>query len=431
MITRAAGRAATVDYTITDLTDQRFLQTQLRQAQKMEAIGRLAGGVAHDFNNLLTAILGYCDLVLADLPTASRMAADVCQIQAAGERARDLTQQLLAFSRKQVTRPQVVNLQSALARFGGLIPRLLGERIEVKTHVPPDLWNVLVDPSQLEQILLNLTVNSSDAMPEGGRLTIETHNVELDAEYAGLHRPSVVPGQYVLLTVSDTGAGMSAAVQSHAFEPFFTTKAAGKGTGLGLSTVYGIVKQSRGYIWIYSEEGHGTAFKIYFPRVSAQERLPEPVKEEQDGRGSETVLVVEDEEAVRSLAEVVLQRNGYQVIAARNAADALAIVTSGRKVDLVLTDVMMPHMSGPQLARQLHDTRPEIAVLYMSGYTASTIVDQGLIETGSAFLSKPFSSASLALAVRSVLDGHPNSAAPTRSERRTPGSPVATRARVP
>ena len=398
MITRAAGRPPTVDCTLTDLTDRRFLQTQLRQAQKMEAIGQLAGGVAHDFNNLLTAILGYCDLVLADLPAASRMAADVCQIQAAGERARDLTQQLLAFSRKQATRPQVVNLKSALGRFGGLVPRLLGEHIQVTTHVPPDLWNVLVDPSQLEQILLNLTVNSSDAMAEGGRLTIETHNVELDAEYAGLHRPSVTPGQYVLLAVSDTGAGMSAAVQSHAFEPFFTTKPPGKGTGLGLSTVYGIVKQSRGYIWIYSEEGHGTTFKIYFPRIIAQERLPEPVSKEQDGRGSETVLLVEDEDAVRSLAEVVLQRNGYQVISARNASDALTIVTSGRKVDVVVTDVMMPNMSGPQLARQLHEIRPEIMVLYMSGYTANAIVDQGLIETGSAFLSKPFSSTSLALA---------------------------------
>ena len=215
------------------------------------------------------------------------------------------------------------------------------------------------------------------------------------------------------------------------FEPFFTTKPPGKGTGLGLSTVYGIVKQSRGYIWIYSEEGHGTTFKIYFPRVIAQERLPEPVSKEQDGRGSETVLLVEDEDAVRSLAEVVLQRNGYQVISARNASDALTIVTSGRKVDVVVTDVMMPNMSGPQLARRLHEIRPEIMVLYMSGYTANAIVDQGLIETGSAFLSKPFSSTSLALAVRSVLDGHPNNEAPARSRPRTPGLPAARPVKVP
>ncbi len=427
VITRPAGSPATIDCTLLDLTERRFLQAQLRQAQKMEAIGQLAGGVAHDFNNLLTAILGYCDLVLVDLPATSRMASDVGQIQAAGQRARDLTQQLLAFSRKQVMHPHVVNLRSALTRFGGLVPRLLGEHIQVTTAVPPDLWNVLIDPSQMEQILLNLSVNASDAMPEGGRLAIETQNVELDADYARLH-PSAAPGQYVLLSVSDTGSGMCPAVQARAFEPFFTTKPIGKGTGLGLSTVYGIVKQCHGHVWIYSEEGHGTTFKIYFPRVTAQERLPEPALIEADGRGAETVLLVEDEDAVRELAEVVLERSGYQVITARTAADALAIAsTPGRTFDVLVTDVMMPNMTGPQLARRLRELRPELNVLFMSGYTANAILDQGLLETGVPFLSKPFSPTSLALAVRAVLDGLPTHEIPASAASRKPGEGPRTR----
>jgi two-component system, cell cycle sensor histidine kinase and response regulator CckA len=430
VVTRGAGRPSTVDCTLTDLTDRRFLQAQLRQAQKMEAIGQLAGGVAHDFNNLLTAILGYCDLVLADLPATSRMAGDVSQIQAAGERARDLTQQLLAFSRKQVMHPHVVNMRSALTRFSGLVPRLLGEHIQVTTQVSPDLWNVLIDPSQLEQILLNLAVNASDAMPEGGRLAIEAHNVQIDAGYARLHPCCVPMGQYVMLAVSDTGSGMSTAVQAHAFEPFFTTKPVGKGTGLGLSTVYGIVKQGNGYIWIYSEEGHGTTFKIYFPRVTAQERPQELAPKELDGRGTETVLLVEDEDAVRALAEVVLERNGYQVITARTAADAIGIAsTAGRKFDVLVTDVMMPNMSGPQLERRLRELLPDLRVLFMSGYTANAIVDQGLLETGAPFLSKPFSPTSLALAVRAVLDGHPTNEIPNPSPPRKP--PVRSRTGQP
>jgi PAS domain S-box-containing protein len=422
VIGRPAGSPATIDCTLLDLTERRFLQAQLRQAQKMEAIGQLAGGVAHDFNNLLTAILGYCDLVLVDLPATSRMASDVGQIQAAGERARDLTQQLLAFSRKQVMHPHVVNLRSALARFGGLVPRLLGEHIQVTTQGPPDLWNVLIDPSQMEQILLNLAVNASDAMPEGGCLAIETQNVELDADYARLHA-SAAPGQYVLLSVSDTGSGMCPAVQARAFEPFFTTKPLGKGTGLGLSTVYGIVKQCHGHVWIYSEEGHGTTFKIYFPRVNAQEPPQEPLPIEADGRGSETVLLVEDEDAVRELAEVVLGRNGYQVITARTATAALTIAsTPGRTFDVLVTDVMMPNMTGPQLARRLREVRPELNVLFMSGYTATSILDQGLLEAGAPFLSKPFSPTSLALAVRAVLDGKPTSEIPAPGASRKPGA---------
>jgi two-component system cell cycle sensor histidine kinase/response regulator CckA len=420
-VSHAAGnRPATVDCTLIDLTDRRFLQAQLRQAQKMEALGRLAGGVAHDFNNLLTAILGYCELVLIDLPTGSRMAVDVGHIQAAGERARDLTQQLLVFSRKQALRPDVVNIRTALARFDGLVPRLLGEHIQVTTHVPPDLWNVRIDPSQLEQILLNLAVNASDAMPRGGRLTMETHNVELDAQYVRLH-PVVIPGQYVLLVMSDTGSGMSPAVRAHAFEPFFTTKPVGKGTGLGLSTVYGIVKQNGGYIWIYSEEGHGTSFKIFLPRVDAQEQPKEPAAKEAEGRGTETVLLVEDEDAVRALAQVVLERNGYEVLSARTAAEAIGIAGSeGRLIHVLLTDVVMPLMSGPELARRLREIRPGLNVLFMSGYTANAIVDQGLLESGAPFLSKPFSPSSLALAVRGVLDGHSNATIPESSERGTP-----------
>jgi PAS domain S-box-containing protein len=430
VVSRDGERPAIVDCTLVDLTDRRFLQAQLRQAQKMEAIGQLAGGVAHDFNNLLTAILGYCDLVLADLPATSRMASDVGQIQAAGERARDLTQQLLAFSRKQVTHPQVVNIRSAVARFDGLVPRLLGEHVQVTTQVPADLWNVRVDPSQVEQILLNLAVNASDAMPEGGCLAIETRNVELDAEYTRGHPCCIPTGQYVMLAVSDTGTGMSPAVQTHAFEPFFTTKPIGKGTGLGLSTVYGIVKQSSGYIWVYSEEGHGTTFKIYFPRVNAEERPQEMAEKELDGSGTETVLLVEDEEGVRALAEVVLERNGYKVLLARTAADAITIAsTPGRTFDLLVTDVMMPKMSGPQLARRLRELRPDLKVLFMSGYTANAIVDQRLLEPGAPFLSKPFSPTSLALAVRSVLDGRPNGEIPKRSGPDTAAVP--SRARKP
>ena len=417
VVSRDGERPAIVDCTLVDLTDRRFLQAQLRQAQKMEAIGQLAGGVAHDFNNLLTAILGYCDLVLADLPATSRMAGDVGQIQAAGERARDLTQQLLAFSRKQVTHPQVVNIRSAVARFDGLVPRLLGEHIQVTTQVPPDLWNVRVDPSQIEQILLNLAVNASDAMPEGGRLAIETRNVELDAEYTRGHPCCIPTGQYVMLAVSDTGAGMSPAVQAHAFEPFFTTKPIGKGTGLGLSTVYGIVKQSSGYIWIYSEEGHGTTFKIYFPRVDAQERPQETAEKQLDGtrhrnraargrRGSRS-------RACRGRARTQrLSRSSSRAPQRRRSTIAS---TPGRTFDVLVTDVMMPNMSGPQLARRLRELRPDLNVLFMSGYTANAIVDQGLLEPGAPFLSKPFSPTSLALAVRSVLDGHPNSEIPKRS----------------
>jgi two-component system cell cycle sensor histidine kinase/response regulator CckA len=415
----AGGRPATVDCTLIDLTDRRFLQAQLRQAQKMEALGQLAGGVAHDFNNLLTAILGYCDLVLVDLPAGSRMAGDVGQIQAAGERARDLTQQLLTFSRKQTLRPDVLNIRTALARFDGLVPRLLGEHIQVSTHVATDLWNVRIDPSQLEQILLNLAVNASDAMPQGGRLTIETHNVELDLEYGRLHPCCVPLGPYVMLAMSDTGTGMSAAVRAHAFDPFFTTKPVGKGTGLGLSTVYAIVKQNGGYVWIYSEEGHGTSFKIYFPRVAAEETRHEPAPSEEIGRGSETVLLVEDEEAVRALAQVVLERSGYEVLSASNGAEAIGIAASeDRPIHVLLSDVVMPLMSGAQLARRLREMRPELDVLFMSGYTANAIVDQGLLEAGAPFLSKPFSPTSLTLAVRSVLDGNPDIRIPRASEQR-------------
>jgi len=323
----------------------------------------------------------------------------------------------------------VVNIRSAVARFDGLVPRLLGEHVQVTTQVPSDLWNVRVDPSQVEQILLNLAVNASDAMPEGGCLAIETRNVELDAEYTRGHPCCIPTGQYVMLAVSDTGTGMSPAVQTHAFEPFFTTKPIGKGTGLGLSTVYGIVKQSSGYIWIYSEEGHGTTFKIYFPRVNAEERPQEIAEKQLDGSGTETVLLVEDEEGVRALAEVVLERNGYKVLLARTAADAITIAsTPGRTFDLLVTDVMMPKMSGPQLARRLRELRPDLNVLFMSGYTANAIVDQGLLEPGAPFLSKPFSPTSLALAVRSVLDGRPNSEIPKRSG---PDTAAVPRARKP
>ncbi len=380
-------------------------QDQLRQAQKMEAVGRLAGGVAHDFNNLLTAIMGYSDLLMSGLAEGDPRRGDLEQIKHAADRAASLTRQLLAFSRRQVLQPRVLDLNAVVGSIEKMLQRLIGEDIDLVTVLDPALGRVKADPGQLEQILMNLAVNARDAMPQGGKLTIETTNVELDGAYAGQH-VAVRPGSYVMMAVSDTGCGMDAETRSHLFEPFFTTKEVGKGTGLGLATVYGIVKQSGGSIWAYSEPGRGATFKIYLPRfeesAGAQVVVAPPAK---SVGGSETILLVEDDEAVRSLAGDVLQRHGYTVLEARHGAEALVISERhAGPIALMLTDVVMPGKRGHEVAGQLAAGRPDMKVLYMSGYTDNGIVHQGVLDAGMAFLAKPFTPSALARKVREVLD---------------------------
>jgi len=387
-----------------DVTERRVLERQFLQVQKMEAVGRLAGGVAHDFNNLLTAILGYADLLLDGLPTLSPLRPDLEEIRNAANRAGALTRQLLAFSRKQVLEMRVLDLNELVADMDKMLRRLLGEDIDVLTRLDPALGAVRADAGQLEQVIVNLAVNARDAMPDGGPLTIETRNAELDDAYVREHVP-VQPGRYVMLAVSDTGTGMSAETMSHVFEPFFTTKEAGKGTGLGLATVYGIVKQSGGYVWCYSERGAGTTFKVYLPRVDAPvdqfpARAPLPRTP-----GSETILLVEDEAPLRALTRRLLERHGYTVLEAGSADAALAIAREHvGPIHLLLADVVLPGASGPTLAGELLSRRADLKVLFMSGYTEDAIVHRGVLAPNTAFINKPFSGENLAAKVRDVLD---------------------------
>ena len=392
-----------------DVTDRKQLEAQLRQAQKMEAVGRLAGGIAHDFNNLLMVIQGYTELLLDRLGGEHPLRRNAEQIRDASQRAAGLTRQLLAFSRKQMLDPQVLNIQDVVSEMEKMLRRLIGEDIELATMSPPEPWFVRADRSQIEQVILNLAVNSRDAMPDGGKLTIETSNVELDSSYS---RHAVVePGEYVMLAVSDTGTGMDASTQAHVFEPFFTTKEKGKGTGLGLATVYGIVKQSGGYIWVYSEVGKGATFKVYLPRVSGEEhQAAKKVDVQASKHGCETILLVEDEKGVRDLAREYLAQEGYEVLEAQNANDALKLArTHTGAIQLLFTDVVMAGMSGRQLAEEMQKLRPEIRVLYMSGYTDEAIVNHGLLGRGTVLLQKPFTLSSLALKVRETLDQGSNS----------------------
>jgi len=390
-----------------DVTDRRILEEQVVLSQKMEAIGRLAGGVAHDFNNILTAIGGYTDLLLADLAPDDQRRRDVEEIYRAAERAAALTQQLLAFSRRQVLQPKVINLNALVPEVEKMLRRLIGEDILFATVLPPRLGNVRADPGQLEQVIVNLAVNARDAMPDGGRLTIETRNVELDESYAADH-PSVRPGRYVMLAVTDTGVGMDEETKARIFEPFFTTKVRGKGTGLGLATVYGIVQQTGGHIWPYSERGQGTTMRVYLPRV---DEPADPIERPGDVapetlRGSETILLVEDEAPVRAVTRQLLQRNGYTVLEAPDGPTALALVDGekgSQHVDLLLTDVIMPGMSGRELAEQLKARRPEVRALFMSGYTDDAVVRHGMLEPGLAYLEKPFRPTALLRKVREVL----------------------------
>lgn len=387
-----------------DITEYKRLEAQLLQAQKMEAIGILAGGVAHDFNNLLNVINGYSELILEDCSQDNPIYKDLEQINKAGRRAASLTSQLLAFGRKQVMQPVVLDLNSAIKNMSSLLRRLIREDIEFSTLTQTELGLVNADPGQVQQIVMNLVVNARDAMPQGGKLTVETANVDFDENYI-LKNPIMKQGSYVMLAISDNGVGMDAVTQAHLFEPFFTTKERGKGTGLGLSTVYGIVKQSNGFIWVYSEPGKGSTFKVYFPRVEGKApQTREEIKLATDYRGTETVLIVEDEAAVRSLASRILSERGYRILEAANGMEALSTAREFEgEIHLVLTDVIMPGMSGASLISKLEVDRPGIRALYISGYTDNTIVHHGILDSNVAYLQKPFTVESLTRKVREVL----------------------------
>jgi nitrogen-specific signal transduction histidine kinase/CheY-like chemotaxis protein len=390
---------------IHDITEASHLEQQLRQAQKMEAVGRLAGGIAHDFNNLLSVIIGYCEIAREHLVSEHPVGKHVEQIKKAGERAASLTRQLLAFSRQQVLQPRTLNLNDVINNVSKMLLRVIGEDISLVITPAERLSSVRVDLGQVEQVLMNLAVNARDAMPEGGKIVIETADVELNESYIQLHEP-VIPGSYVMLSISDTGVGMDAATLSRIFEPFFTTKEPNQGTGLGLSTVYGIVKQSRGYIWVYSEVFRGTTFKIYLPSLDQPaESLVSPKAPVIFATGTETILVVEDDEALRKVIVSLLQGSGYMVLEAQNASTAIDIAQRHEgDIALLLSDVIMPGKSGPDLAVEVKRCRPSIKLLYVSGYAGDMIVHQGVLDDGMAFLSKPFSKEALLTKVRAVLD---------------------------
>jgi signal transduction histidine kinase len=390
----------------TDITERKRLERQFFQAQKMEAVGRLAGGVAHDFNNLLTVINGRTHLALQRLGPGHPLAADLDEIGKAGMQATAVTRQLLAFSRRQVLAPRVLDLNAIVAELEPILRRLIGEDVELVTALEPGLRRIEADPTQIQQVVVNLAVNARDAMPHGGTLTLETASVVLDEAYAR-RRIAVRPGAYVMLAVTDSGAGMDPETQARIFEPFFTTKEQGKGTGLGLATVYGIVKQSGGFIWVYSEPGRGSTFKVYLPQqtgdAAAAERLDRSPAVRR--RGHETILLVEDAPMVRALAREVLERSGYVVLEAARGAEALQVsARHAGRIDLLLTDVVMPGMNGRELAERLRAERPGTRILYMSGYTEHAIVHQGVLSSGMQFFPKPFTPDALAEKVREVLD---------------------------
>lgn len=390
----------------TDVTERRNLESQLIQAQKMEGIGRLAGGVAHDFNNLLVVISGCADLARETLAADDPVQYDLREIQQAAGRAANLTRQLLAFARRQVSDPQIINLNDLVSDMDKLLRRLIREDISLITLTSADLWPVRVDPGQIEQVIVNLAVNARDAMPDGGILTIETSNVQLSAEFAREH-VAVAPGPYVMLAVTDTGVGMSEEVKRHAFEPFYTTKGPGQGTGLGLATCYGIVKQHSGTIWLYSEPGRGSSIKIYLPRTEgATIQLPPRNRVEISPHGSETVLLVEDEPAVRALAGRILRSQGYTVLEAGGGEEAQRVAANyeDAPIHLLVTDMVLPEMSGRDIAQHLIHQTPDLKVLFMSGYTDNTVIHLGRLEPGMAFLQKPFTPAALSRKVREILD---------------------------
>jgi PAS domain S-box-containing protein len=387
-----------------DVSDRLRLEEQLRQSQKMDAVGRLAGGIAHDFNNVLSVILSYAETLLLDLPEGEPMRGDVEQIFQAGRRAADLTHQLLMFSRQQVLQPKVVDLNELVQTMTKLLHRILGADVDLVCVPGASLGQIRADPGGVEQVVMNLVINARDAMPTGGKLTVETANVTLDDDFASSHY-GVTAGRYVMLAVSDTGVGMDKATQARIFEPFFTTKEVGKGTGLGLSTAFGIVQQSGGSIWVYSEPGTGTTFKVFLPRIDAAPEVAQAPKVPAAGQGTETILVVEDEPQVRALVKRVLLRAGYRVLEAADGSAALALAAQEpARIDMLLTDVVMPKMSGPQLAKEISRSRPATKVLCMSGYTDDSIVRHGVLAAEIAYLQKPLRPAVLLAKVREVLD---------------------------
>ena len=387
-----------------DITERRHTEEQLRQAQKMEAVGRLAGGIAHDFNNLLIVMDGFAAMVAEELGASHRSQKDLQDIRVAARSAATLTRQLLAFSRQQILQPQILDLNEVLRHVDSLLGRVIGEDITLTMKLSERLGRVSADRGQMEQVIMNLAVNARDAMPAGGRLTIETADVELDATYAAQH-PGATAGRHGMIAVSDTGAGMDATTQKHLFEPFFTTKPAGRGTGLGLATVYGIVKQSRGSIWVYSELGHGTTFKVYLPVADRFEPPATALPADVSAAGVETVLVIEDQPEVRRLIERTLSRRGYAVVAAADGAEALAVAHAhSGPLHVLLTDVVLPGASGREIARQLIAERAQLRVVYMSGYTDDTIVHHGVLEPGLAFIQKPFTGEALLRKLREVMD---------------------------
>jgi PAS domain S-box-containing protein len=399
----ASGRLANFVAVKRDVTNEMRLERQLMQAQKMEAIGRLAGGVAHDFNNLLGVIMGYGEMTRRSLSDDDPVSGKVDQMLRAAERAAGLTRQLLAFSRQQVLQPRVVDLNDIVSNLEKMLRRLIGENVRLETALDPTLGRVKADPGQLEQVLMNLVVNARDAMPDGGSLTIQTVNADLGPGYAERHVP-IPSGPYVMLAVSDTGAGMDAETQTHLFEPFFTTKEMGKGTGLGLSTVYGVVKQSEGFIWCYSEVGVGTTFKIYLPRVDAEVSPLAEFRSAPLRRGSETILLIEDDTALRGLLCETLEEGGYTVLVAGDGAKALEIAREYTgAIPLIVTDVIMPGLDGRQAAEQIQSERPEAEVLFISGYTDDAIARHGVLDPGVRFLSKPFTSNDLLRKVEEAL----------------------------
>jgi len=396
-----------------DVTERRRLEDQVVQAQKLEAVGRLAGSVAHDFNNALTVILSFSSLILDELSPHDPLHADIQAIKQAGERGADLTRQLLTFSRQQVVAPQLVDVSQALRTSEHTLRRLVGENIELVTHLQRGVDLVIVDPGQLDQVIMNLVVNARDAMPEGGRLTLETRNVTLDANYTNEHFGATI-GPHVMIGVSDTGVGMSRETQARIFEPFFTTKEPGKGTGLGLSTVFGIVKRIQGNVWVYSEVGAGTTFKVYLPSAPEPQggrrklvaTTPHSLSEAPANlRGSETILLVEDQEDVRLVTREILRRYGYHVLEARNAGEALLTCERHpRRIQLMLTDVVMPQMGGRELAERVADLRPDMLVMFMSGYTESGVIQHAILESDVVYLQKPIVPSTLVRKVREVLE---------------------------
>ncbi len=404
------GRLVEMIGTIQDITERKRLENQFHQAQKMESVGRLAGGVAHDFNNLLTVILGETELALFELPEDDSRRPGLSEVVKAAKRAEGLTRQLLAFSRQQVVECTTFNLNDLVADVDKMLQRLIGEDIDLVSPLAADLGAVKADRGQIEQVVMNLAVNARDAMPDGGKLTIETANVTLDEDYVRSH-PYVRPGEYVLLTVSDSGVGMSEEIRTRIFEPFFTTKERDKGTGLGLATCYGIVKQADGHIVVYSEVGLGTTMKVYLPRVGQATEAPSLPAERVAERGSETILLVEDEEAVRRIAARILTARGYQMLVASSGEEALQLLESANHVHLLLTDVVLPGMNGKVLAERVQALRPDVKVLYTSGYTSDVALRHRLLEHGASLVQKPFTAAGLGRKVRETLD----QATPVRS----------------